>query len=124
MRIGVVLLLSCLACESGPVRAMRGARHYASGTEALDRGDARRAIAELELAAALVPHGSEIQNHLGLAYWAAGDLERADRAFADALELDCDNRAARMNRDRLEAGLSFEISADRRASPDEDLHVE
>ncbi|MEM9173600.1 MAG: tetratricopeptide repeat protein [Myxococcota bacterium] len=95
--------MSGLACESQPVRAIRGGRLYVSGTEALDRGDATAAIAQLEAAADLVPGASEIRNHLGLAYWSAGDPERAREAFEIALDLDCDNEAARTNLARLEA---------------------
>lgn len=104
-RVGLVLVLAGLvvACSSTPMRAWHGARHYAAGSEALEQGDAPRAIHELERAAELVPHASEVQNHLGLAYWASGETDRAQLAFERALELDCDNRAARGNLDRLEA---------------------
>ena len=64
---------------------------------ALDQGEPQRAISELEGAARLVPHASEIHNHLGLAYAEAGRVEEARRAFQRALVLDCDNRAARAN---------------------------
>ncbi len=75
----------------------RGARLYRSGTIALDQGEPARAIAELERAAQLVPAGSEIQNHLGLAYVAAGREDDAVVAFQRAIDLDCDNLAAREN---------------------------
>ncbi len=74
-----------------------GDRLYRSGTLALDRGDTALAIADLERAAERVPQASEIQNHLGLAYQAAGREEAAVLAFERALELDCDNQAAREN---------------------------
>jgi len=102
---GSILWLT--ACGSVPFRAFRGARYYAKGSEALETGDPDRAIEELERAAELVPQASEIQNHLGLAYWAAGQPKRARHAFDRAVELDCDNRAARVNRGRLEAAMSF-----------------
>jgi Flp pilus assembly protein TadD len=71
-----------------------GARLYQSGTQALDRGEPARAIADLERAAELVPEASEVQNHLGLAYAAAGRDADALRAFQRAVDIDCDNRAA------------------------------
>jgi Flp pilus assembly protein TadD len=90
-------------CESVPGKTIRGARLYASGSDALERGDSSRAIVDLEAAARLVPQGSEIQNHLGLAYWADGRSDRARLAFERALALDCDNGPARRNLERLEA---------------------
>ena len=72
-------------------------RLYESGTHALDRGDAQRAVADLERAAALAPDASPIQNHLGLAYQDAGRPEDALRAFERAVELDCGNEAAVAN---------------------------
>lgn len=75
----------------------RGARLYESGTRALGRGDSARAIEDLEQASRLVPQGSEIQNHLGLAYLEAGREADALRAFRRAVELDCSNGAAQHN---------------------------
>jgi Flp pilus assembly protein TadD len=87
-----VLLLGVVSCAS-----FEGARLYDSGTAALDHGEPERAVADLERAAALVPQASEIQNHLGLAYAAAGREADAERAFRRAVELDCQNDAAREN---------------------------
>ena len=102
-KLAVVLIgLVGLACSSfPPVQAIRAARYYAAGTRALDRGDAVIAIEELERAAALMPNASEIHNHLGLAYWSDGRERIAEREFARALELDCNNQAARVNLARL-----------------------
>ena len=75
----------------------RGARLYVSGSHALERGEITRAFEALERAARLVPQASEVQNHLGLAYRAAGQPERARVAFERALGLDCANAAAREN---------------------------
>lgn len=97
--LGFCLLLG--ACHSAPIRAWQGARHYSAGTDALAQGDDDRAVGELERAAVLVPHASEIRNHLGLAYWANGDLSAARSAFEAALELDCENAAARSNLEQL-----------------------
>jgi cytochrome c-type biogenesis protein CcmH/NrfG len=41
-----------------------------------------------------VPERSEVFNHLGLAYAAAGRRDDALLAFERAVELDCDNPAA------------------------------
>ena len=94
----LLVALASLGCAT-----YRGAQLYASGTEALDRGDTTRAIADLERAAELVPHASEIQNHLGVAYAAEGRDEEALRAFRRAVALDCDNQAARENLRAAEA---------------------
>jgi Flp pilus assembly protein TadD len=87
----VSALLGCAAVE--------GHRHFEAGNAALDQGDATLAVAELERAAALVPEASEVQNHLGLAYAAAGRDTEARAAFERAVALDCDNRAAVENLD-------------------------
>jgi Flp pilus assembly protein TadD len=84
-------------CQTDAAIAFRGARHYSAGNRALDRGDGALAVAELRQAASLLPQASEIQNHLGLAYLAEGDHARAREAFRRAVELDCDNQAARIN---------------------------
>ncbi|HEY5656747.1 MAG TPA: tetratricopeptide repeat protein [Myxococcota bacterium] len=83
-------------CTSG-CATYEGARLYRRGSDALERGDVERAVADLERAAALVPHASEIQNHLGLAYRASGRDADALRAFRRAVALDCDNRQALHN---------------------------
>jgi Flp pilus assembly protein TadD len=70
---------------------------YQSGTSALDRGDSVEAIAQLERAAELLPEASEVQNHLGLAYLAAGRERDAESAFRRAVALDCGNAAAVQN---------------------------
>lgn len=106
VRAGLVLgLLAILgvACESRAVRSLQAGRLYTTGTDALDRGNHQTAIAQLEEAATLVPDASEIRNHLGLAYWSAGDSERARAAFEAAIDLDCDNEAARSNLAGLDA---------------------
>jgi len=94
MRFGAlcVALLAIAGCSS-----LEGARLYRSGTAALDVGRPDRAVEDLERAAVLVPHASEIQNHLGLAYEELGRPEAARRAFERAVELDCDNEAAQEN---------------------------
>jgi len=100
LRIGCVLgaAVVALGCSS-----FRGARLYQSGTDALDRGDSTEAIAELEHAAEFLPEASEVQNHLGLAYQAAGRKRDAEFAFRRAVELDCGNAAAVENLRIVEA---------------------
>jgi len=88
--LALVLVLS--GCAS-----FQGARLYRSGTLALDRGDVDVAVADLERAASLAPTASEVQNHLGLAYAAAGREADARAAFRRAVDLDCDNSAASHN---------------------------
>jgi Flp pilus assembly protein TadD len=91
----VLAFLGCATFEAGQL--------YSSGTEALERGDSARAVADLERAAELVPHASEIQNHLGLAYAAEGRDGEALLAFRRAVALDCGNLAARRNLQAAEA---------------------
>ena len=83
-----------VACSVGPAAGWQGARLYASGSRALEQGEVARAIADLEAAAARVPHASEIHNHLGVAYARAGRHAEALAAFEQAVALDCDNAAA------------------------------
>jgi Flp pilus assembly protein TadD len=97
------LFLAALMAGALGCAALEAARLYARGTEALERGETARAIVELERAAALAPHASEIQNHLGIAYVAAGREADAVAAFRRAVELDCDNQAALVNLRRFEA---------------------
>ncbi len=74
-----------------------------SGTEALDRGEVGRAVDDLERAAELAPERSEVHNHLGLAYQAAGRDREALASFRRAVAIDCDNAAAAFNLERAEA---------------------
>jgi Flp pilus assembly protein TadD len=94
----LALVALCAGCAT-----FQGARLYGSGSEALERGDTARAIVDLERAAELVPQGSEIQNHLGIAYAAEGRHAEALRAFRRAVALDCDNAAAQRNLRAAEA---------------------
>ena len=101
----MLLLAGGVASALAGCASYQGARLYQSGTAALERGESARAVAALERAAELVPHASEVQNHLGLAYALAGRHEEARSAFRRALELDCDNRAARENLRAAELGI-------------------
>jgi len=93
----VVLVVAVSSLALVGCAAWRGARLYESGTAALDRGDAQRAVDDLERAAVQVPQASEVQNHLGLAYAAAGRPDDARRAIERAVDLDCENAAAAHN---------------------------
>lgn len=97
--VALVLALCSLTALGGVTgcASFEGARLYRSGTHALDAGDSARAVADLERAAQLVPQASEIRNHLGLAYTAAGDDAAALDAFGRAVEIDCENQAAQQN---------------------------
>jgi Flp pilus assembly protein TadD len=86
-----------LALALGGCTTLEAARLYHSGTAALDAGQPERAIADLERAGELAPQASEVQNHLGLAYAAAGRPGDAERAFRRAVALDCDNAPAQEN---------------------------
>ena len=94
-------------------------RSYRAGTEALDRGESQRAVAELERAAALAPEISAIQNHLGIAYEETGRTDDALLAYQRAVDLDCDNRAAESNLRELRTRRVDEPRPDDlRSSPD------
>jgi Flp pilus assembly protein TadD len=100
--IAVVLAAAALAgCAS-----LEAARLERSGTAALDRGEALRAIRDLEQAAALAPGASGIQNHLGIAYEQAGRPGDAESAYERAVALDCRNDAASANLDALRSSLT------------------
>jgi Flp pilus assembly protein TadD len=92
-----VLALALVLVSAPGCASFAGARLYQSGSQALERGDSEQAIADLERAAELVPQASEVRNHLGLAYASAGRQREAATAFRRAVELDCDNAAARRN---------------------------
>ncbi|MGI9431394.1 MAG: tetratricopeptide repeat protein [Myxococcota bacterium] len=96
LTLAVVLLLA-LGSGSFGCANFRGARLYQTGSAALERGETERAIGDLERAARLVPHASEVHNHLGLAYAQAGRDGEALGAFERAVALDCDNTAAAHN---------------------------
>lgn len=55
-----------------------------------------------------MPHASEVHNHLGLAYTEQGRSADALAAFRRAVELDCDNRAAKHNLGAAEARAAGE----------------
>jgi Flp pilus assembly protein TadD len=98
-RLGLLwglLLLFASGCTT-----FEGARLYSRGTAALEAGRTESAVADLERAAELVPEASEVQNHLGIAYQAAGRDAEAVRAFERAVALDCDNAAAQINLERI-----------------------
>jgi Flp pilus assembly protein TadD len=87
--LGALPLAGC-----APVAATRA---FQRGTAALDRGEPALAVEELERAAALAPAASAVQNHLGIAYEAAGRPQDALRAYQRAVALDCENEAASRN---------------------------
>ena len=97
LRAAALLLAGSLGLGCASVE---GARLYASGGRALERGDAELAVADLEGAAERAPHVSEVRNRLGVAYAAAGRREDAIREFRSAVELDCENAVAARNLER------------------------
>lgn len=103
-RDSVILWILALSVAAGCAR-LEVASLYRSGTRALDAGDTQRAVADLERAAALAPEVSATQNHLGLAYLEVGRRDAARAAFQRAVDLDCDNHAARRNLELLEASM-------------------
>lgn len=109
-RLALLVTLSALLLPAG-CATLEGARLYHRGTAALDAGDPDRAIRDLELAARRVPQASEVQNHLGLAYAAAGRDVEALHAFERAVELDCSNEAAEQNLEATRAVLERRAQA-------------
>lgn len=107
LALAALLLLGCASYG--------GARHYVRGSEALDRGDPAAAIVELERAAELAPQASEVHNHLGIAYAAAGRHRDAMDAFQRAVALDCRNAAAAANLRAAEARADASRPAARRS---------
>jgi Flp pilus assembly protein TadD len=105
------LLVAVLLAGAAGCASFEGARLYDRGTRALERGDAAAAVTDLERAAALVPHASEVQNHLGLAYAEEGRHGDALAAFRRAVALDCDNEAAQHNLRSAEARVAAEEGA-------------
>jgi len=105
-RSTALLGLACALVLAG-CGTWRRMQHYSAGTEALDAGDYARAVAELEHARSLSPHVSEVRNHLGLAYLAQGREAPALRELRSAVELDCNNDAARWNLRALESSLGI-----------------
>ena len=116
--LGGAMILALSGCHGRPLRSLAGARLYVSGTESLDRGEVERAIEQLGHAAQVLPHASEIRNHLGLAYWEAGERARAREAFETALVLDCDNEAARWNLAALQRRDALDRTGSARVEPD------
>ena len=106
-RIAVAAALLPLLLSVG-CASFEAALLYKSGSEALEEGDVERAVADLERAAELAPNASEVHNHLGLALAADGREQAALLEFERAVELDCDNAAARRNlaaAERLREGV-------------------
>ena len=87
-----LLLAGGLGCAS-----FEAARLAERGSAAIERGDAARAIADLEAAVALQPEAAPIVNNLGVAYLAGGRRADALRAFERAVALDCSHEPAQRN---------------------------
>ena len=113
--LAAALVLAALGLPLAGCSSWSGARLYHSGTQAYLRGDSAGAVVDLERAAVLVPHASEVQNHLGLAYAAQGRDAEALAAFRRAVELDCENAAAQQNLQAAEARAARESA--RRRTP-------
>ena len=96
-----LLLAPLCAAALGACAGVEAVRLERSGTAALDRGDAVRAVGDLERAAEIAPAVSGIQNNLGIAYERAGRRADAERAYERAVALDCGNEAAHANLEAL-----------------------
>jgi tetratricopeptide (TPR) repeat protein len=101
----VLFLIFALSISLAGCTGFRAARLYQEGTEALNAGDSELAIIRLGEAEQLEPEASEIHNHLGLAYAAAGQHEQALSAFQKAVDLDCSNAAANHNLSAAQAAI-------------------
>lgn len=77
------------------VAAINAARaDYQRGKRAIDRLDWKEAIAALEAAAGKDPGNADVQNLLGFAQRASGNMDAAFRHYARALELNPGHRGA------------------------------
>lgn len=103
----VLFLISLLSLGVAGCTGFRAARLYQEGTVALNAGDAEFAIVRLGEAERLEPDASQIQNHLGLAFAATGQHEKALSAFQRAVDLDCSNAAAVHNLAAAESGRAL-----------------
>ena len=110
-RLVWLAIAALLVAQLSGCTAFRGSRAYLRGSAALERGDATLATEELESAAILLPHASEIQNHLGIAYAMDGRETAALSAFRRAVELDCNNQAALRNLARAEELAARKLDA-------------
>jgi Flp pilus assembly protein TadD len=99
-----VFLAALLSAAPG-CSTWKATQLYKSGTEAIEAGETRRAITDLEEASELMPGSADIQNHLGIAYLQAGSRVEARNAFARAVALDCSDPAAKRNLTILDAEL-------------------
>jgi lipoprotein NlpI len=98
-----LLLMIFLSLSVTGCTGFRAARLYQEGTASLNSGHPELAVAQLSEASNLQPDASEIQNHLGLAFTATGQQEKALSAFQRAVDLDCTNEAATQNLASAEA---------------------
>jgi lipoprotein NlpI len=99
----VSLLVIFLSLSVTGCTGFRAARLYQEGTASLDSGHPELAVVQLSEASNLQPDASEIQNHLGLAFAATGQHDKALSAFERAVDLDCTNEAATQNLASAEA---------------------
>ena len=89
----LVLLAAVGAASCGPPpeprnpTATAAAELRGQAREALDRGDARLAVATFRRALQLAPSDADTWNDLGLAYQVAGDLDSAQASFESAIRL-------------------------------------
>jgi Flp pilus assembly protein TadD len=96
-RAGIALAALASAVPLAGCASLEATRAFERGTTALERGETALAVDELERAAVLAPEVSAVQNHLGIAYEAAGRPSDALRAYQRAVDLDCANEAAGRN---------------------------
>lgn len=93
----LLLLSALLVCQAGACARHQSLRLEREALRALERGEAEVAVAKLEGAAMRAPQAASLQNHLGLAYAAAGRDLDALAAFGRAVDLDCNDAVARAN---------------------------
>lgn len=87
--------------------------HSMLGQEYLKLRQIPSALAELEQAAALLPHSAAIRSNLAYALFLSGDLERSEQEGRHALDLDRNNPKTRSVLDQILLARRTESEVDR-----------
>lgn len=96
-QIWFVFSLAALLVGSQTGCAPAGARALKKGEELIQEGKYSEAVKQFEEATTALPNNPKAWNHLGLGYQYAGDPKKAVQAYRQALTLDRNLTAARLN---------------------------
>jgi tetratricopeptide (TPR) repeat protein len=98
----ILLLLGLFPLPARPA-GNEGAEQLDFGVRAAKKGLWREALFRWEKAAKVMPDNPRILNNLAVAYETAGEYEKADKMYKEALRLAPDNRDIRQNHDLFSA---------------------